>query len=113
MDDEFFAAALGADHTNKVLNVLPLVQVVDSETALDRHRDADLTLHLGDDSCDQLCVFHQDCTKGAFLDFVGGAAAVDIDFVVAKLLCHLCGLAHSDWIIAANLADHGVLIWRK
>ena len=45
------------------------------------------------------------------MDFVRWASAVDIDFIITEFLCHLGGLAHNDWIVAADLANHGVLVW--
>ena len=113
MNDELFAATLCANNTNKVLDILPLIQIVNSEAALDRHWDAHLALHLCNDLSNQLCIFHKDCTKGSLLDFVGRTSAVDIDFIVTELLRHFGGLAHYDWIVAANLTNHRVLVWRK
>jgi len=110
VDDELRAATLHADDTNEINDVIPRVEVVHTQAALYGHRDGHLSAHLSDNARDQMRVFHQDCAKRAFNDFVGRASTVDVNFIVAELLGDFGSLAHSDGVTATDLTHDRVLV---
>ena len=110
MDNELGAATLLTHCANEMLNIFPLVKVINSQATLDSHGNGYLRSHLCHDLGNKLRVFHQDGSESALDDFVRGTSAVDVYFIVAKLLAHLGCLPHRDWVTTAQLAYNGVLV---
>ena len=109
-DDELRSATLLADYSYEFDDVIPLIEVVDAQAALDCHRYRDLCSHLCHNLRDQLRSFHQNCAEGTFLDFVRRTAVIDVNLIVAEFLAHLGSLPHSERVIPAQLADDRMLV---
>ena len=75
---------------------------------LDRHGHAHHILHGFNAIGHQLRGFHQAGTKGTALHPIAGAAAVQIDFVIAPLRPQTRGLRQFFRLIAAQLQGDGV-----
>lgn len=110
MHDEFLAGALGADDSNEILDVLPLVEVVDAQAALDRDWNRALRLHLCDDTSHQRWVLHEHSPECTLLDFIRRTSTVDIDLIVAEFFHDFRSFAHSHGVVTAQLTHYRMLI---
>lgn len=113
MNDEFIDTTFFANYCDEVHDVLPLVDVVDTESALDCDRNVHRLDRLLANLGDELGRVHELRAKAAVDCFLAGAPAVQVDLVVAPLLDDFGGLGHFLWVLSANLRDDWVLIVRE
>ena len=85
MDDKYFAARQ-ANSTDKVAHKVVAFDLIYSNAVLDRYWNTYSIAHGFDAIGNSLGLVHQACAKGTALHAVAGAAAVQIDFVIAILL---------------------------
>ena len=89
MDDEGFAAGL-FDCFNEGVQEGVVVVFVYPDAAFDGDRDFDGVDHLVDGIADHVRFLHQAGADHAFLYAVGGAAAIQVDFIVAVVFADFC-----------------------
>jgi hypothetical protein len=77
--------------------------------ALDRHRQLHGFAHRSDAVPDPFGLGHQAGAETAFLDPIRGAAAIEVDFVVAVLSADRRGFGQGLGLAAAELQRHRVL----
>ena len=85
MDDKYFAARR-TDRTHKITYKIVAFDLVNSNAVFHGHWDAHSIAHGFDAIGNSLGLVHQACAKGTALHAIAGAAAVQIDFVIAILL---------------------------
>ena len=90
MDDKYVATC-AAHSTDKVAHKVVAFDLVNSNAVLDRYWNTHSIAHGFDAICNSLGLVHQACAKGTALHAVAGAAAVQIDFVIAILLTEFGG----------------------
>lgn len=95
VDYKFSCTALFAHYSYEILNVLPLIQVIHTKSALHRHWYCNLLSHLSNNFSDVLGVFHQNGTERSLYNFVRWASAIDVNLIIPELLTNLGGLPHS------------------
>ena len=85
MDDKYFAARR-TDRTHKITYKIVAFDLVNSNAVFHGHWNAHSITHSFDAIGNSLRLVHQACAKGTALHAIAGAAAVQIDFVIAILL---------------------------
>ena len=85
MDDKYVATC-AAHSTDKVAHKAVAFDLVNSNAVFHGHWDAHSIAHGFDAIGNSLGLVHQACAKGTALHAIAGAAAVQIDFVIAILL---------------------------
>ena len=109
MDDEHFATCL-ANRADKITHKRVALGLVNADAVLDcdRHiHHIDHGLHaIGH----QLWLGHQAGAKRSTLDPFAGAAAVEVDLVIAPLLAQLGTVRQIRRVAATQLQGHGVLL---
>src|SRR5262249_30367746 len=79
-------------HVHKSVHEIIVLVVVYTQPMFDRDRDADCIAHRLYAIRNEARLGHQTGTKGATLDALGGASAIQIDFVVTPLLAEACAM---------------------
>ena len=113
VNDEFLARALCAHNGDEVNDVFPLVEIIDTQAALNCDRNVDLRLHLGYYASHKVWVLHQHRAESTFLDFIRWATTVYIHLIIAELLDDFGCLTHGHRIVATKLTYNWVLVVRK
>ena len=85
MDDKYVATC-AAHSTDKVAHKAVAFDLVDTDTVFYRYWNAHSITHSFHAIGNSLRLVHQACAKGTALHAIAGAAAVQIDFVIAILL---------------------------
>ena len=85
MDDKYFAARR-TDRTHKITYKIVAFDLVNSNAVFHGHWNAHSITHSFHAIGNSLRLVHQACAKGTALHAIAGAAAVQIDFVIAILL---------------------------
>ena len=85
MDDKYFATR-HTDRPHKITYKIVAFDLVNSNAVFHGHWNAHSIAHGFDAICNGLRLVHQACAKGTALHAIAGAAAVQIDFVIAILL---------------------------
>ena len=85
MDDKYFAARR-TDRTHKITYKIVAFDLVNSNAVFHGHWNAHSIAHSFHAIGNSLRLVHQACAKGTALHAIAGAAAVQIDFVIAILL---------------------------
>lgn len=108
VDDEA-ATAAGLHRLHKAVQVFKAVQIIDAEAVLDGHRNAAGCLHLAQALRHPLRMGHQAGADHVVLHPVGGAAHVQVDFVVAGFFRHAAAGGQRPGIAASELESQRVL----
>jgi hypothetical protein len=108
VDDERLAAGIG-DRADEVAHEAVFFIVIDADAVLDGDVDRDSVAHRLDAVGHQLRLVHQAGAKRTLLHALGGAAAVQVDLVVAPLLAELGALGQITRVAAAQLQGDGML----
>ena len=112
MHDEHFAARIGHG-AHKVAHKVVTLYLVDADAVLHRHRQAHRIAHGFDAIGHGARLGHQAGTKSAALHPVAGAAAVEVDLVVAPLLPQACAQRQIGRVAATELQCHRVFFGVK
>ena len=104
------AAAGRSHHIHEAMHELIVLTPVDANAMLDRHRHLHYRLHRRHAIGHPLGLGHQAGAKGPLAYPVTGAAAIQVDLVVAIGLPLTCGLRQQLRIIAAQLQHHAVAL---
>ena len=107
MHDEHLATGL-ADLAHKVAHKVVTLDAVNANAVLHRHWHIHHIQHGFHAIGHGARLVHQASTKSAALHPVAGAAAVEVDFVIAPLLAQLGGMGQIGRIAAAQLQGHRV-----
>ena len=110
MDYELGAGTFCANDANEFLDILPLVQIIDTQSALDRDWNSASCAHFCNNLGNKMGVFHQDSSERPFLHFVGRTPAIDVDFIIPVILTHLCCFGHCHGVVTSKLAHNGMLV---
>ena len=102
MNDEGVASCR-SHSAHKVAHEVVALNFVNANAVLDGDRNAHHIHHGFHTIGHQLRLGHQAGTKSAALHALAGAAAVQVDFVVAPLLAQPGGLGQISWLTAAQL----------
>ena len=108
MHDEGLAAGFG-DGLDEAAHEHVVLGLVHAEAMLDGHRQPAGAAHLGDRLGHQCGLVHQAGAEAVLLHALGGAAAVEVDLVVAVARADLGALAQLMGIGAAQLQRHRML----
>src|SRR5439155_6756539 len=87
-----------------------LLDPVDADAVLDRHRDFHFRSYVGHTRRDQLRLRHQAGAKGAALHALARAADVEVDLVVAVALAELGAAGELIGLAAAELQRDRMLL---
>lgn len=112
MHDEYLAASL-SDGAYKISDKVVVFNLVNPNTVLDSDWNADTIAHGFDTIGDQLGFVHQTRTKGTALYPLAGAAAIQVDFVIAPILAKLGGFGQVCRLTATQLQRDGVFFGIK
>ena len=107
MNNEYAAARVG-DGADKVAEEFPGVEFIDTDTALDRYRNAHSVLHGLKAVGDQVLVFHEASAKVSVLHSIRWAAAIQVDFLKARFFNHLAAFGQVGRIRTSQLQNGGV-----
>lgn len=108
--DELSYTSFFRHYLDEVNDVIPLVNIIDSKSTLNCHRNSALLLHLSHNLGNFVRLEHQSCSEAAISYFVGGAPAVEVHFVIPVVLHDLSSLTTLNRIISTDLANDGVLV---
>lgn len=113
MNDELLNTAYGRDHSDKVMNVLILVEVVNAQSAFDSHWNLNALHHGLSNFSDLIRFIHKQSAETALYSFGRRAPAVEIDLIIPVLLSYLRCHCHLFRVVPAQLAHYGMFLGMK
>ena len=110
---ELFYLSNLRNYLDKVVDFLIGILLIDPQSTLNCYGDVNRLLHLFAYLSHQGRIKHQYSPKAIIASLLRGTPTVDVHLIVAPLLAHFGCFCHLLGVVAANLADHGVLVVTK
>jgi len=113
VNNKLLHTSLFADCRDKLDNIIPGINVVDSKAAFNSNWNVYLLDHRLADLGDKFWIKHELSSKAPIYCLVTWASTIEIDLVIAPLFYDLRSHSNFERVIATNLANYRMLIIRK